>query len=412
MKKPVVALIPSGYKASKLYTPIPINGEADFTTTRASVAYRMNKEGYLEEMAASVPRLDYCTSTGLSECPSLLVENTATNLMSYSEDFTQGWYNFNITDTANVVISPDGKLNGTKLERTLSTSCYTADSFTKATTATQYTSSVFVKQGTTPYFAVRSQGNYPARVDLRFNFATKSFYYAVANTFTDLTHKVEEYPNGWFRLSWTYTTDTATLLTGVSMSPKTIDGNTDDTDLDYGYAYVWGAQCEEFNYSTSYIKTTGSSATRNSDVTETNPVLGDLIDSKKGTMYAKISSTDNVGTFQGVRLSLDSNRSDNNIRFIFSPTNRIRVVYRVAGTSALDWSADVDDITTYQKFSISWSESELSVVVNGAVVATLATPTLLSGLDLLDVYRGVRIKDWKIWDEVLTDEELIELTTL
>ena len=87
----------------------------------------------------------------------------------------------------------------------------------------------------------------------------------------------------------------------------------------------------------------------------------------------------------------------------------MRVIYRVAGISTLDWSA-VSDIKNLQKFSISWSEDILSVVVNGAVVATLVNPDLLSGLDLLDVYRGVRIKEWRIYDEVLTDDELIKLT--
>ena len=414
MKKPIFALIPSGYKASKLYTPIPINGEADFVSTRGTVAHRMNKDGYLEEMAANVPRLDYWNGTGLSECPTLLAEDTGINLMPYSEDFTQGWINLNITDTANSAVAPNGELTATKLERTITGPSYTSQLFNKSATAIQYTSSIFVKQGNTPYFAVRSQGSYPARVDLRFDFATKSFYYANAITFTDLTYNVEEYPNGWFRLQWTYITDTHTSLTGVSMSPKHLDSSTDGNDLDYGYCYVWGAQTEEFNNATSYIKTLATSATRALYVTETLPILGDLIDSKKGTMYAEIASTDDLGTFQGVRLSLDGDRADNSIRFIFFPQSgfgRVRVIYRVAGISTLDWSAE-SDIKNLQKFSISWSEDILSVVVNGAVVATLVNPDLLSGLNILDFYRGVRIKEWKIWDEVLTDEELIELTTL
>ena len=407
MKYPIFALIPSGYKNFKLYSVLPENGDADMTINRGSSASRVNKDGLIEQVEYYQPRLDYSDS----ECPSLLIEDAATNLMPYSEDFTQGWNNFNITDTANAEIAPNGALEATKLERTLSSACYTTDSFSKATSAKTYTSSVFVKQGDTPYFAVRSQGQYPARVDLRFEFATKSIYSATmfGSIFSDLTHKVEEYANGWFRLSWTYTTDTANILTGVSMSPRFIDGDADSNDEDHGYVYVWGAQCEEFIASTSYIPTTGTSATRNSDVTETNPVLGDLIDSKKGTMYAEIAATDNVGSFQSVRLCLDGSRTDNSIKFIFS-YGGVRVVYRVAGTSTLDWST-VADITEFQKFSISWSEDELVVVVNGEVVATLPLPYLLSGLDLLDAYGGVKIKDWRVWDEVLTQEELIELTS-
>ena len=76
MKKPIFAMIPSGYKASTLYTPIPIDGGGDFTFTRSTVATRMNKDGLIEEVAANVPRLDYKDSN----CPTLLLENSSTNL--------------------------------------------------------------------------------------------------------------------------------------------------------------------------------------------------------------------------------------------------------------------------------------------------------------------------------------------
>ena len=59
MKKPIFAMIPSGYKASTLYTPIPIDSQADMTFERSTPATRMNKDGLIEEVAANVPRLDY-----------------------------------------------------------------------------------------------------------------------------------------------------------------------------------------------------------------------------------------------------------------------------------------------------------------------------------------------------------------
>ena len=34
-KIPSIAMIPSGYKASKLYSVLPTDGTGDFTTTRA-----------------------------------------------------------------------------------------------------------------------------------------------------------------------------------------------------------------------------------------------------------------------------------------------------------------------------------------------------------------------------------------
>ena len=84
MAIPKLALIPSGVKAGKLYSVLPTNGDGDFTTTRNTVATRVNENGLIEEVASNVPRLDYSDGT----CPSLLLEPTATNLIVYSELFS------------------------------------------------------------------------------------------------------------------------------------------------------------------------------------------------------------------------------------------------------------------------------------------------------------------------------------
>ena len=102
---PSIAMIPSGYKTGKLYSVLPTNGDGDFTTTRNTVATRVNKDGFIEEVAANVPRLDYSDGT----CPSLLLEGTATNLITYSEDFSQ-WSASNLTVIDNNTISPSGNL--------------------------------------------------------------------------------------------------------------------------------------------------------------------------------------------------------------------------------------------------------------------------------------------------------------
>ena len=71
-----LAQIPSGYKASTLYSVIPANGDGDFNFTRSSSATRVNKDGLIETVGTNVPRLDYTNS----ECPSLLLEPQRTQL--------------------------------------------------------------------------------------------------------------------------------------------------------------------------------------------------------------------------------------------------------------------------------------------------------------------------------------------
>ena len=54
MTTPKLALIPSAYKAGKLYSPLPTNGDGDFTFTRNSGATRVNKAGLIENVGESL----------------------------------------------------------------------------------------------------------------------------------------------------------------------------------------------------------------------------------------------------------------------------------------------------------------------------------------------------------------------
>ena len=404
MKKPIFTMIPSGYKSGLLYSPLPVSGDGDFTFTRTTPATRINSDGLIEEMAANVPRLNYSNSS----CPSVLLERASTNLMTDSSDVTT-WFVLNIAYDNNGTIAPNGLLEGVKIARTSTTASYTSDSFAKASSALTYTSSVFVKRGNTDELAIRSQGAYPARIDLRYNFASNEIYYTnPLSGFLFVGTQVENYPNGWVRLSWTYTTDTAPIVTGMSISPRLTSGNTDGTDTsDYAFCYIWNAQCEESDHSSTPIETTGAAVARTADLGVSDDISS-VVNSKTGTMYAEMRSTDSVGTFQALRLSVALNDNDS-IRFLYSPTGNLRVLYRIASVSILDWSGSYD-ITEYAKLSISWNEELLNVVVNGVQVVSLATPTLVDGFSTVTLFNGIEVKDCKIWDDVLSESQLIELT--
>ena len=93
------------------YKPLPFSFERD------SIATRVNKEGLIEVVGKDKPRIDYTDSAdGV-----LLLENSATNLITYSEDFsnsywTKGGQGSGIAPivTAEYAISPDGTQNGEK----------------------------------------------------------------------------------------------------------------------------------------------------------------------------------------------------------------------------------------------------------------------------------------------------------
>jgi hypothetical protein len=97
MSTPSLAMIPAGVKAGKVYSVLPINGDGDFTFTRASSATRINAEGLIESVLTGVPRLDY-TDGG---CPSLLLEPAQTQL--YGETETMATQTKTVTAVAHTV---------------------------------------------------------------------------------------------------------------------------------------------------------------------------------------------------------------------------------------------------------------------------------------------------------------------
>ena len=136
-----IALIPSGYKANKLYCQLPVDGGADLTTSRASAATRVNKNGLIEDVATGVPRLDY-TNGG---CPELLLEPQRRNLFPYSEDFSVAdWAKANATITNNYALSPDGTMNASRLQFTGASQSFLYD-FATYSASTDYTISFYLK---------------------------------------------------------------------------------------------------------------------------------------------------------------------------------------------------------------------------------------------------------------------------
>ena len=84
-----LVLIPSGYKEDTVYSVIPSNGSGDMSFTRASDGTRINSDG--------------------------LVEVTPWNLLTYSEDFSNGaWIKTNATIVANDAIAPNGTTTADK----------------------------------------------------------------------------------------------------------------------------------------------------------------------------------------------------------------------------------------------------------------------------------------------------------
>ena len=200
------------------------------------------------------PRLDYTDSS----CPSLLLEPQSTNLIEYSEDFSDsGWTKNNSSVTSNSVISPDGTLSADKLVEDTNTGVKFTQDIVSVSNATIYTASVFVK------FAGREWIRFTdAQSSNRIHFNTLTGMFGTV-TGTVIDYNSIALNDGWYKLSLTTTSVSTAYALRIELAES-------DNDVSYtgdgtSGVYIWGAQLEEQSYATSYIPTNGAVATRLAD---------------------------------------------------------------------------------------------------------------------------------------------------
>jgi hypothetical protein len=403
-------LIPSGYKATKLYSIFPSAGGFDFTFARVGDdATRQNVSGIIETKAANIPRLNHHNNG----CPSLLIEETRSNLQIRSEEFENSAWTTDalaVTVTANQITSPKGTTTADKILRTATSAAYIRDAAAKPSAATmQMTTSVFVKQGEGDYFALRAQGVYPNRVDARFRFSTKQIYqYDAFGTFTAGRTKVEEYGDGWFRLQIEYTTDAV------------VDG-TNSTST--SFVYLFGCQVEKGVGATSYVKTEDIAVSRNFDdcINTSTFTLG-----ADATFYLdfKINSYDD--NFIDLLSIKNSNSSKTlRLRSYKSGTNYFVLILATSNNGSsntlITTSENLIPFFQQNKLAVRLFGNEFLIFLNGSQIKT---GTVTGNFDVLNgeaIASDFGIANGKlngdvfthaIFDETLTTSELTTLTTL
>ena len=145
LNKASIILTPTGYKAGTLYNVAPIDEPyEDFDFARTSTATRINSSGLVSNVATGVPRISYDSN---GDNGHILLEPTSTNLITYSEDFSQSYWSKSSITVTDGFTSPSGDLTASKFTEgstNINHQIYRAISGTAGTT---YTLSGFFKKG-------------------------------------------------------------------------------------------------------------------------------------------------------------------------------------------------------------------------------------------------------------------------
>jgi hypothetical protein len=336
----------------------------------------------------NIPRISYDSN---GDNGHILLEPTSTNLITYSEDFSQSSWINTYTLTPNSIISPDGSLNAYTI--TLPSVNGNLRTNVSVSSSTDYIFSFYAKRGTASEMKYRVF-DFTNLSDI----VSKTSYYSQ----TDI--------NNWVRIEVPFTTNATTSEVGVYIDSDS-QGN--------GDFYAWGAQLEALSYATSYIPTlTGSTVTR---ATETANGAGsaDLINSTEGVLYAEIAALDDDLSTRIISLSDQTDTNRINL-FYFSLSNGLAVNYRVSGSTVVSFIAELSDITNFSKVAFKWKSSDFKLYVDGVLIGTNTNTTMLptNTLNTLSFTRGDgsfslygKCKALAVFNEALSDTELENLTS-
>jgi hypothetical protein len=401
---------PNGYKEGKLYSVVPSSGAGDLDVTRATTATRVNSNGLIESVASNIPRLDYTNG----ECPSILVEPQRTNLLTYSQDFSNSdWIKENASITANSTISPDGTTNSDTISSVLALESSVSQIETIATN-TSYSFSVYIKKDNNesrfPEIVLRTDG--VSYVEQYVQLNTKTGATVVRYQNGTVSHKVESLGSYW-KITLTNVGLLDVLIIARIRPAVTDVFGTYNPQI--GSIIAWGAQLEAGSYATSYIPTTSASVTRNADVISKTGISS-LIGQTEGTLFLDVDITTDTSFFYVLGGTIGATATDYITINTFDATGNIYIEI-VNGTQQALIISSVN--SGHCKIAVAYKLNDIAFYINGNLIGTDSSATIPStssfGTEYETTFGNRNIKNYNaiaLWKQRLTNSQLEQLTTL
>jgi len=337
----------------------------NFVTNAINTICSIDNVSVKEQSRDNVPRIDY-TGGG---CPHILAEPQRTNLITYSEDFSQWFKIGSPTLTSDYGVSPDGTQNSTRLQ--MST---TNKIFATVSASGNISFTVYLK-GT-------------GQIRLRDNTSTG---------LQDVT-----LTNEWVRYELNF---------NATISNFQIEQQSGTSDLE-----IFGTQLEEGSYATSYIPTSGSTVTRNQDQF-TRDGISSLINSTEGVLFVEFKTLTETGVFRQFNLSKDNS----NRIYITKRGDSGNLEFRMENPSGnLNFSFSENTTNDFVKVAFRYGLNNFAVFIDGVNKNVTATGNVFASgtLNTLEFDSPLgqpffgKVKQLQVFKTALTDSELATLTTI
>ncbi len=247
------------------------------TATRAGTATFTDANNNIATASSNTVRVDH--SLGY---PAILVEPSVTNILSYSEDFTNNVWKFSNSGTntvGNSAVAPNGTTTADSIVEDTTTGAHRIYGYNpswQVTAGTTYTFSVFVK----------ANGRDTVRIDASSGISSSNFDLSALTP----SSQTSQLGNGWVRCHLTGTASSSGVFSVViSPNPQAASGAGTYTGDGTSGVHVWGAQLEEGAKMSSYIPTSTSAAGRYADnLVIDGTDFSDFYNGSEGTFYLEI----------------------------------------------------------------------------------------------------------------------------
>ena len=353
------------------FKPLP------FSFERNSIGTRVNKEGLIEVVGNDIPRIDYTDSTE----GALLLENSATNLITYSEDFSQWTLASQGNGSTPILTSNYGTYLGLN---------YSRIQFSRASVSTSNISTIRGNDFTqsTNTFSIYIKSN-TSNVNIDFRLGSSIVSYEITNNWKRIEFNGSDFYRSYFGLI----------------------GN--DSDLSADLSIV-AAQAESGNVATSYIPSNGSTVQRAAE-TCNGSGNSEVFNDSEGVLMVEGALLSEL--INDARISIsDGSSVENRITFRYLDDNEFNA--QIGFTNGFSETVTLNSIVDYNKIALVYNSTNASIFVNGFKVAT-NTMSALSGLSQFQFNRFGgssndfygKTKEIGYYDTTLTDEELETLTS-
>jgi len=397
-----------GGKSLDLYFARDKSLDPRITFTRASSGTYFDASGVLQTATTDEPRFDHNPVTG--ESLGLLVEGAATNLLTYSEDFSNAaWVTAGqgVSVSANQVAAPDGALTADKLVEDTSTGVHRTYQGAVFTSGVSYTYSAYVKDAGRTILSINNS-----------SLSGQTFFNLSTGVASTAFGTIEDVGNGWYRIAYTGTSSSTGVL---NVEVRLVQSGTTTSYTGDGTSgiYIWGAQLETGSRASSYIKTEASTVTRAADsssMTGTN--FSSWFNAAEGTFVVDMSVNSAAGT--AFLFVAGNAAADNALYMTRAPGNEI-----IQGESFItptNVSLPTISVSSgeFFKTAYAYKANDYAVSTDASALATNTSLLVPAGIDRLGIgylYEGASghingtIKRLTYYPRRLTNGNLQELTS-